>query len=434
MGRKKSMIYLFAGIIAVSFLTWALIYAFGNFFTRTIPFDESIVPDFSPTISAKTLAPFSGLELVRLELDGEDITSSTSVDSAGFAYSPSQRLSEGEHFIDAEFLYRCLFSKEINLKWSFIIDTIAPEVSFENFDGVIATPVSRISLKGETEPDIEMKVLLNGNKIPFSGVDSKGNFVLDIWRLPEKENELILETVDKAGNNWSKKIPVLFDASPPEILSVFPDEGSVVRVDMPAIEINFEENTGIASANIWVDGGKIKSEVGFKNIVLKGESIYLVNGEHRAKVEIIDVAGNKVVKEWSFESDSTRLVLDISERRLYLYEGGLVLKTYRVAVGTPRYPTPLGSYRITFKRMNPTWYNPNKAWSEDMPPFIPPGPGNPLGPRALNLSASGIRIHGTPSTWSIGRAASHGCIRMYPRDVIDLFPRVSVGTPVDIIR
>jgi L,D-transpeptidase ErfK/SrfK len=84
------------------------------------------------------------------------------------------------------------------------------------------------------------------------------------------------------------------------------------------------------------------------------------------------------------------------------------------------------------KTKNPVWRNPHKPWSKDMPEYIPPGPGNPLGPRAIYLSAPLVRIHGTPSISSIGRAASHGCIRMYPWDVIDLYPYVSLGTPVSI--
>lgn len=121
------------------------------------------------------------------------------------------------------------------------------------------------------------------------------------------------------------------------------------------------------------------------------------------------------------------------DRKLYLYNNGKIEKTYSVAVGTPGYPTPRGWWEIVLKRYRPTWSNPGSDWAKDMPAYIPPGPGNPLGTRALNLNAPGIRIHGTSKDYSIGTAASHGCMRMHMWDVEDLFDRVEVGTPVVII-
>jgi lipoprotein-anchoring transpeptidase ErfK/SrfK len=121
-------------------------------------------------------------------------------------------------------------------------------------------------------------------------------------------------------------------------------------------------------------------------------------------------------------------------RTLELYDGPNLVKTYRIAVGTPGFPTPKGEFKIVEKRKNPTWVNPApNGWGAGMPARIGPGPSNPLGTRALNLNASGIRIHGTNNVGSIGTAASHGCMRMVRSDVEDLFERVEVGTPVIII-
>jgi L,D-transpeptidase ErfK/SrfK len=83
------------------------------------------------------------------------------------------------------------------------------------------------------------------------------------------------------------------------------------------------------------------------------------------------------------------------------------------------------------KRENPTWYNPAPdTWGADLPESIGPGPGNPLGTRAMYLNAPGIRIHGTWDDSSIGTAASHGCIRMHVQDSEELYPLVPIGTPV----
>ncbi len=128
------------------------------------------------------------------------------------------------------------------------------------------------------------------------------------------------------------------------------------------------------------------------------------------------------------------IVVDKSERRLYLYNGAKLVKSYRVAVGMPGYPTPLGQFKIVLKRYRPSWSNPGSAWAASMPAYIPPGPGNPLGTRALNLNASGIRIHGTNKVGSIGTAASHGCIRMLRANVEELYDIVNVGTAVYVVR
>jgi hypothetical protein len=133
------------------------------------------------------------------------------------------------------------------------------------------------------------------------------------------------------------------------------------------------------------------------------------------------------------ESFDTAIIVSTSANVLKLYGKGELRKKYAVATGTGGYPTPHGQFWITAKRMNPTWYNPYSDWSRNMPAFIPPGPNNPLGTRALNLSASGIRIHGTPDSGSIGSNASHGCIRMLMPDAEELFEKVHVGTPVLIV-
>jgi lipoprotein-anchoring transpeptidase ErfK/SrfK len=125
------------------------------------------------------------------------------------------------------------------------------------------------------------------------------------------------------------------------------------------------------------------------------------------------------------------ILVRIGENKLYLYQDGKITHDYLVATGQPAYPTPTGVYEITEKRYMPTWVNPAPdGWGSDMPASIPPGISNPLGLRALNWSASGIRFHGTTATYSLGYNASHGCVRMSNEDVIELYDLVEVGTPI----
>jgi lipoprotein-anchoring transpeptidase ErfK/SrfK len=127
------------------------------------------------------------------------------------------------------------------------------------------------------------------------------------------------------------------------------------------------------------------------------------------------------------------IIIRLSENGLYLYDGLKLVKKYRVATGSPEFPTPQGRFSVINKRINPTWVNPAKdTWGKELPDRIPPGPDNPLGTRSLDLSAPGIRIHGTPSSGSIGQYASHGCIRMFISDSEALYPLIEIGTPVII--
>lgn len=128
------------------------------------------------------------------------------------------------------------------------------------------------------------------------------------------------------------------------------------------------------------------------------------------------------------------IIVDISSRRLWLYDRTKIIATYRVAVGMRRYPTPLGKFKVTAKKVNPSWVNPGSKWAKGMPRMIRPGWSNPLGTRALYISSPGIRIHGTAATRSIGSAVSHGCVRVANRNIEKLYPKVPVGTPVFIVK
>ena len=125
------------------------------------------------------------------------------------------------------------------------------------------------------------------------------------------------------------------------------------------------------------------------------------------------------------------LLLHIGDNKLYLYQDGKITHEYTVATGEAAYPTPQGEFEVINKRYMPTWVNPAPdGWGADMPATIGPGIDNPLGVRALDWSASGIRFHGTQALSSLGHNASHGCVRMSTEDVIELYDLVDIGTPI----
>jgi hypothetical protein len=127
----------------------------------------------------------------------------------------------------------------------------------------------------------------------------------------------------------------------------------------------------------------------------------------------------------------TILTIDRTNFKLRLFKGLKFSKSYGIAVGAAGYDTPSGRYRIQNKQVNPSWSAPNKPWAGLFAGTTVPGgsPLNPLKARWLGI-ADGVGIHGTGAAYSIGSRASHGCIRMRVPDVIDLYPRVPIGTPV----
>lgn len=129
------------------------------------------------------------------------------------------------------------------------------------------------------------------------------------------------------------------------------------------------------------------------------------------------------------------IVVWVNRNELELYDGFEVEQTWDVATAKPGWTTPVGVWNIWDKRENPAWYNPAlDSWGAGLPAVVPGGPGNPMGTRAIYIDAPGlIRIHGTTDPSSVGRYASHGCIRMHNEEIEDLFERIEVGDNVIIV-
>ena len=129
----------------------------------------------------------------------------------------------------------------------------------------------------------------------------------------------------------------------------------------------------------------------------------------------------------------TIVTVDRASFTLRLFKHLKWVKSYKVAVGMPAYPTPTGNFRVQNKQVNPTWSVPNSPWAGELAGSRIPGgsPANPLKARWIGVSGS-VGIHGTGDEWSVGSRASHGCIRMRVADVIALYPRVPLGARVMI--
>jgi len=124
------------------------------------------------------------------------------------------------------------------------------------------------------------------------------------------------------------------------------------------------------------------------------------------------------------QDSNMKIVVSLPDRKLALIENGQVKKIYSVAVGKDTTPSPTGSFTVVNRLTNPTYYHKGMV--------VPQGPENPIGNRWIGLSQKGYGIHGTNAPKSIGKAASHGCIRMGKKDLEELFEMVRPGDVVEI--
>lgn len=128
----------------------------------------------------------------------------------------------------------------------------------------------------------------------------------------------------------------------------------------------------------------------------------------------------------------TIITVDRAAFTLRLWDHLRLAKSYRIAVGMAGLETPAGLYHLQDKQVNPSWHVPNSAWAGSLAgQTIPPGPQDPIKARWMGIF-NGAGIHGTTELSSLGSAASHGCIRMAIPDVIELYSRTPLGTPVYI--
>jgi lipoprotein-anchoring transpeptidase ErfK/SrfK len=124
-----------------------------------------------------------------------------------------------------------------------------------------------------------------------------------------------------------------------------------------------------------------------------------------------------------------RLVIDLSDRRVYVYQTSQVIASFPLAVGKKGWETPLGNFEVIHMQLHPVWKHPITG------KIFESGPDSPLGDRWIGFWSDGhneIGFHGTPDDSLVGTAVSHGCLRMRNPDVRMLYEKVKVGTPVEV--
>jgi lipoprotein-anchoring transpeptidase ErfK/SrfK len=182
---------------------------------------------------------------------------------------------------------------------------------------------------------------------------------------------------------------------------------------------------------------KVKERTGFRveraALGQRVEQALSVPGVARTVQAPVRVLQPKVTRADLAAKYPTLLVVDRSAFQLRLYKHLNLVKSYTVAIGAIGFDTPAGMYHIQNKAVNPAWSVPNSDWAGSLAGTVVPGgtPENPLKARWLGIF-NGAGIHGTDETYTLGTAASHGCVRMSIPDVIELYDQVRVGAPIYI--
>ena len=130
------------------------------------------------------------------------------------------------------------------------------------------------------------------------------------------------------------------------------------------------------------------------------------------------------------------LVVNVPEMQLYDFaRKGEPPEVFAIAIGDSIDPSLVGEFKVGRKRENPAWHVPKSILAErpELPPVVPPGPDNPLGPFWMTIGNTSYGIHGSNNEWSIGREATHGCIRLYNDQIERLWRRTKQGTPIRLI-
>ena len=162
----------------------------------------------------------------------------------------------------------------------------------------------------------------------------------------------------------------------------------------------------------------------------------------------IPVSGEQIILPSRYilpDAPRSGIVVNLPEMRLYYFHTNLtkqaaVVDTFPVSIGRNHWSTPIGNAQVIYKKENPDWFPPASIKSEaadrgrSLPDRVPAGPNNPLGQHALYLNFPRYLLHGTNAPNEIGMQVTHGCIRLYPEDIKQLFHNIEIGTPVNLVN
>jgi L,D-transpeptidase-like protein/putative peptidoglycan binding protein len=301
------------------------------------------------------------------------------------------------------------------------VDGTPPRIHLDRVPAVVGTahPTLRGTLDDASPVLIDAR--LDGVSVALRGGDGKallgehaarGRFSLPLAHLAQGVHRLAITAIDAAGNTTTA------EAGPFTVDSTERLKSSTVL------------GIGARGADVVQLERRLKSFGAYK-----GPFTRFFNARTEAAVRAFqsahDLPVTGIATPEVLQLSAERVVVHLNRFRVDLIRDGKSIFHAPIAIGMPGHATPTGTYEVIAKIKDPTWVPPNSPWAAGLEP-IPPGASNPLGSRWIGTSAPNIGFHATPMDYSVGHAASHGCMRMHRADVERLYDLVRVGTPVDI--
>jgi lipoprotein-anchoring transpeptidase ErfK/SrfK len=294
------------------------------------------------------------------------------------------------------------------------------EQAIDRLEQQIGTPSRRpvkVKVAGDTKKltadDAGVKVDIEGAADRALTASRDGNFIGRGWR--EVTGGKLDQDVDAAVSVNARAVAKFV-------------KGVEEDVHRPAVDAELSMAVTDVAVSPDKKGRELAGTAKLKERVIRAFETPGSKRRLKAKTEVIKP---KVTESEVWAKNPVIVTVAHDAQTVRVFKRGEVVTTYRVAVGQAEFPTPRGRFAVDRKEVNPVWNVPDSDWAGSMAGQTIPGgdPRNPLVARWVGISGP-VGFHGTKDSGSIGSRASHGCVRMNPADVIDLYDRVEVGTPI----
>ena len=289
------------------------------------------------------------------------------------------------------------------------LDNVAPAITPQTWPTVVNDTDSPLLLAETADANrVRYQARLDGEA--FHVQRTPTGVRLEMHGLAQGRHRLTMRAVDAAGNGTEAAADFIVDST--EVLGP-----------------NLTLGPGARGRDVISLTRRLRLEGAWRRKRLSREYTPLVTAAVKRYQRTHELVPDGIARPALLKATQGKLVVIKHLFKVFVYRDGKLTAKFPVAIGQPAYPSPTGQYVVVEKIRNPTWIPPNSPWAKGLEP-IPPGAGNPLGTRWIGTSAPAVGFHGTPQDWSIGTAASHGCIRMHIPDVEKMFELVDVGMTV----